>query len=80
MNSMDEPSIQATDTLEQMRGNPMERRTELFDKILILLSFTMFCAIIVLMVKEFIGILSDLWYGFGHIMMEFGDVIEQLPI
>lgn len=77
---MDEPSIQSSNTLEQMRGNPMEKLTTLYDNMLILLLFTIFFTIIVLMVKEFIGILSDLWYGFGHIMMEFGGVIEQLPI
>ncbi len=80
MISMDKPSIQSANTLEQMRGNSMESRTALYDKALILLSFILFCAIIVIMIKEFIGLLSGLWYGFGHVMMEFGDVIEQLPI
>lgn len=38
------------------------------------------CAIVAMIARDLVGIVTDLWYGFGNVMMEFFSVIEQLPI
>jgi len=58
----------------------MEKHWDLND-ILFLVFFTILsCAIMTFMAKDFAGIITDLWYGFGNVMVEFGRVVEQLPI
>ena len=33
-----------------------------------------------LSVGDFAEIVTDLWYGFGNVTLEFGRVVEQLPV
>lgn len=57
----------------------MERRITWSERIFVALSFTLFCIIIVFIGKELVETVTDLWYGLGNAMMEFGSLIERLP-
>jgi hypothetical protein len=69
-----------TECLETNRENDMKRWITWDERILIIIYAILLCVTVVLLAKDFVGIVTDLWFGFDDVMMEFGRVIEQLPI
>ena len=58
----------------------MERQITWSDRIFMALLLTLFCIIAAVIGKEFVEIVTDIYYGLGDVMMEFGSVIERLPM
>jgi len=58
----------------------MEKRWDRNDKIFMFFFIILSCSIMAFVVRDFARIVTDMWYGFGSVMMEFGSIIEQLPV
>lgn len=58
----------------------MEKKWDRSDKVFILLFTVLSCIILVFIARDFAQIVTDIWYGFGNVIMEFGRVVEQLPV
>jgi len=58
----------------------MEKQWVLNDTLFMFIFIVLSCGTMAYSASDFVGIVSDLWYEFGNVMMEFGRVVEQLPI
>ena len=57
-----------------------EETWDLNDKLFMVFFIALSCGVMALLAGDFVGIITDLWFGFDNAMMEFGRVIEQLPV
>ena len=58
----------------------MERRWDRNEKLFMSFFILLSCSIMAFIVRDFARIVTDMWCGFGSVMMEFGSIIEQLPV
>lgn len=58
----------------------METKWDRGDIICMFIFTVLFCGVMAFIARDFVRIVMDTWYGFGDVMIEFGSIIEQLPV